>query len=44
MVGIETTYGGEQSDGVTHNYTVRFENGSYVELISKLDPGTASPK
>lgn len=42
-VGLDPTYGGEHSNGVTHNYTVGFEDGSYVELISKLDPDAESP-
>lgn len=42
-VGLPPQYGGEHSNGVTHNYTVGFENGSYVELISKLDPDAESP-
>ncbi|WP_336000423.1 VOC family protein [Halorientalis halophila] len=42
-IGLPPQYGGEHSNGVTHNYTVGFENGSYVELISKLDPDAQSP-
>ncbi|WP_255197516.1 VOC family protein [Halorarius litoreus] len=42
-VGLPSQYGGEHDNGVTHNYTIGFENGSYIELISKLDPDARSP-
>lgn len=42
-VGLTPSYGGEHSNGVTHNYTVGFADLSYVELISKIDPDATSP-
>jgi len=42
-VGLETEYGGEHSNGVTHNRTLGFADGSYIELISTIGPGPASP-
>lgn len=41
--GLETEYGGEHSNGVTHNRTLGFADGSYLELISTLEPGAGSP-
>ncbi|PSQ09805.1 hypothetical protein BRC93_12015 [Halobacteriales archaeon QS_5_70_15] len=38
-VGLETEYGGEHSNGVTHNRTLGFADGSYLELISTIEPG-----
>jgi len=43
VVGLEPSYGGEHGNSVTHNYVVGFENGSYLELLSKLDPDGTSP-
>lgn len=42
-MGFRPEYGGEHSNGITHNYTVGFDDGSYVELISSLEPGQESP-
>jgi hypothetical protein len=42
-VGLETEYGGEHSNGVTHNHTLGFADGSYLELISTVEPGLESP-
>jgi len=42
-IGLPPQYGGEHSNGVTYNYTIGFENGSYIELISKLEPDALSP-
>jgi len=41
--GLETEYGGEHSNGVTHNRVLGFADGSYLELISTLEPGAESP-
>jgi hypothetical protein len=38
-VGLDTTYGGPHSNGVTHMALLGFEDGSYIELISFLKPG-----
>lgn len=42
-VGLDPQYGGVHSNGITHNYTLGFDDGSYVELISTLEPGQSSP-
>jgi hypothetical protein len=41
--GLETEYGGEHSNGVTHNRVLGFADGSYLELISTVEPGAESP-
>lgn len=41
--GLPAEYGGEHSNGVTHMSIVGFRDGSYVELISTVEPGTRSP-
>ena len=41
--GLDTVYGGEHSNGVTHNRVLGFADGSYLELISTLEPGAGSP-
>jgi len=41
--GLGTEYGGEHSNGVTHNRTLGFVDGSYLELISTVEPGLESP-
>lgn len=42
-VGLEPEYGGEHSNGITHNYMLGFPDGSYLELISTIEPGAGSP-
>lgn len=42
-VGLDPEYGGEHSNGVTHNYMLGLPDGSYLELISTVDPGAESP-
>ena len=42
-LGLDPEYGGEHSNGVTHNYMLGFPDGSYLELISTIEPGTESP-
>lgn len=42
-VGIEPTYGGAHSNGVTHMSTVPFPDGTYLECISTLEPEAESP-
>jgi hypothetical protein len=37
-VGLPTEYGGPHSNGVTHMALLGFEDGSYIELISSLEP------
>ncbi|WP_058365211.1 VOC family protein [Haloparvum sedimenti] len=41
--GFPVAYGGQHSNGVTHMAIVGFRDGSYVELISTLEDGAASP-
>lgn len=41
--GLAAEYGGEHADGVTHNHTLGFADGSYFELISTVEPGAESP-
>jgi len=38
-VGLVTDYGGPHSNGVTHMALLGFADGSYIELISSLEPG-----
>jgi len=42
-VGLDVEYGGRHSNGVTHMSVVGFRDGSYVELISTVDPDEESP-
>lgn len=42
-IGLATDYGGVHSNGVTHMSLVGFDDGSYIELISTLTPGTNAP-
>ncbi|MBI4503119.1 MAG: VOC family protein [Gemmatimonadetes bacterium] len=41
--GLLTDYGGVHSNGVTHMALLGFDDGSYIELISTVEPGTRSP-
>ena len=41
-LGFGPTYGGAHSNGVTHMSLVSFPDGSYLELISTLEPGARS--
>ncbi|MFC7068718.1 VOC family protein [Halobaculum lipolyticum] len=41
--GFPVEYGGTHSNGVTHMAIVGFRDGSYVELISTMESGAASP-
>jgi len=41
--GLRFAYGGPHSNGVTHMSLVSFEDGSYLELISTLDPRLEAP-
>jgi hypothetical protein len=41
--GLATDYGGPHSNGVTHMSLLGFDVGSYIELISTLEPGQAAP-
>jgi hypothetical protein len=41
--GLRFSYGGAHSNGVTHMSLASFEDGSYVELISTLEPGREAP-
>jgi hypothetical protein len=42
-LGLATEYGGPHSNGVTHMALLGFDDGSYLELISTLEPGSQSP-
>lgn len=42
-VGLATDYGGPHSNGITHMALLGFSDGSYLELISTLQPGAESP-
>lgn len=42
-IGLEPTYGGTHSNGVTHMSTVALPDGTYLELISTCEPGARSP-
>lgn len=42
-VGLEASYGGAHSNGVTHMSTVSFPDGTYLECISTQEAGTESP-
>jgi len=41
--GLATDYGGPHSNGITHMSLLGFDDGSYIELISTLEPGQAAP-
>lgn len=41
--GLGTAYGGTHSNGVTHMSLLGFRDGSYVELVSTVEPGADSP-
>ena len=41
--GLDAEYGGRHSNGVTHMSVVGFRDGSYIELISTVDPDGESP-
>lgn len=38
-IGLATDYGGPHSNGITHMALLRFQDGSYLELISTLEKG-----
>jgi len=42
-VGLFTDYGGPHSNGITHMALLGFDDGSYIELISTIDPEERSP-
>lgn len=42
-VGLVTDYGGPHSNNITHMSLLGFDDGSYIELISTLEPGQTSP-
>src|SRR5262245_47130104 len=42
-LGLTTDYGGEHGNGVTHMALLGFDDGSYIELIAAITPGTPSP-
>ena len=41
--GLTPDYGGVHSNGVTHMAALGFDDGSYLELISTVEPGKESP-
>lgn len=43
VLGLEAEYGGVHSSGATHMAVLGFDDGSYVELLSTLEPGAAAP-
>jgi hypothetical protein len=40
---LTTDYGGPHSNNITHMALLGFDDGSYIELISTLEPGQHSP-
>jgi hypothetical protein len=42
-LGLDTDYGGPHSNGITHMALLGFADGSYLELISTLEPDASSP-
>ncbi|MCB0213193.1 MAG: VOC family protein [Anaerolineae bacterium] len=38
-IGLTTDYGGPHSNGITHMSLLGFDDGSYIELISSMQPG-----
>lgn len=38
QLGLTTDYGGPHSNGITHMALLGFQDGSYIELISSLEP------
>jgi predicted enzyme related to lactoylglutathione lyase len=40
---LKPVYGGPHSNGITHMALLSFSDGSYIELISTLEPGQTSP-
>jgi catechol 2,3-dioxygenase-like lactoylglutathione lyase family enzyme len=42
-LGLKPEYGGLHSNGITHMGLLGFEDGSYIELISTLQPGQRAP-
>lgn len=42
-MGLTTEYGGPHSNGVTHMALLGFSDGSYLELISSLEPELKDP-
>ena len=43
-VGLATEYGGSHSNGVTEMSLLGFQDGSYIECISTVEPGAESPQ
>lgn len=43
-VGLTPEYGGRHAHGRTHNSLVGFDDGSYLELISTVEPGMEEPE
>lgn len=43
-LGLTAEYGGAHAHDVTHNALVGFDDGSYVELISTVEPGATPAK
>ena len=43
-LGLETDYGGPHSNNVTHMALLGLPDGSYIELISTLEPGNTAHK
>ncbi|WP_137290433.1 VOC family protein [Natronorubrum halophilum] len=43
-LGLAPEYGGLHANGVTHNALVGFDDGSYLELLSTVDPDETPPR
>lgn len=41
--GLPSVYGGPHSNGITHMAILGMDDGSYVELIAAMSPGSTSP-
>ena len=42
--GMAPDYGGAHSNRITHMSLLGFDDGSYIELISTISPGTSAPR
>ncbi|MXV60534.1 hypothetical protein GS429_00305 [Natronorubrum sp. JWXQ-INN-674] len=43
-LGLAPEYGGVHANGVTHNAIVGFDDGSYLELLSTVEPDQTPPR
>ena len=42
--GLAADYGGPHSNGISHMSLLAFDDGTYIELISTLEPGVHAPR